>query len=151
MALIVHERNKLVSREILKQHSIHKPYVGSRLSSAIAWKRGRFWGVGMREGINDVRVTHCGDSTMGAITSQITSLTIVYSTVYSDADQGKYQGSASLAFVRGIHGRPVNSPHKWPVTRKIFPFDDVIMLSSSPCNRLTCCPIDGSVGIGSHI
>ena len=35
--------------------------------------------------------------------------------------------SASLAFVRGIHRWPVNSPHKWPVTRKMFPFDDVIM------------------------
>ena len=58
---------------------------------------------------------------------QITSLTIVYSTVYSDADQSKHQSSASLAFVRGIHRGPVNSPHKWPVTRKMFPFDDVIM------------------------
>ena len=37
---------------------------------------------------------------MGAIASQITSLTIVYSTVYSDADQRKHQISASLAFVR---------------------------------------------------
>ena len=64
---------------------------------------------------------------MGAIASQITSLTIVYSTVYTDADQRKYQSSASLAFVRGIHRGPVNSPHKWPVTRKMFPFDDVIM------------------------
>ena len=64
---------------------------------------------------------------MGAIASQITSLTIVYSTVYSDADQRKYQSSASLAFVRGIHRRPVNSPHNWPVTQKMFPFDDVIM------------------------
>ena len=64
---------------------------------------------------------------MGAITSQITSLTIVYSTVYSDADQRKHQSSASLAFVRGIHRGPVNSPHKWPVTRKMFPFGDVIM------------------------
>ena len=64
---------------------------------------------------------------MGAIASQITSLTIVYSTVYSDADQGKHQSSASLVFVWGIHRWPVNSPHKWPVTRKMFPFDDVIM------------------------
>ena len=69
---------------------------------------------------------------MGAIVSQITSLTIVYSTVYSDADQRKHQSSASLAFVRGIHRRPVNSPHKWPVTRKIFPFDDVIMTLHDP-------------------
>ena len=40
---------------------------------------------------------------MSAMASQVTSLTIVYSTVYSDADQRKYQNSASLAFVRGIH------------------------------------------------
>ena len=64
---------------------------------------------------------------MGAIASLITSLTIVYSAVYSDADQSKHQSSASLAFVWGIHRGPVNSPHKWPVTRKMFPFDDVIM------------------------
>ena len=64
---------------------------------------------------------------MGSIASQITSLTIVYSSVNSGADQRKHQSSASLAFVRGIHRRPVNSPHKGPVTRKLFPFDDVIM------------------------
>ena len=65
---------------------------------------------------------------MSAIASQITSLTIVYSIVYSDTDQRKHQSCASLAFVCGIHRGPVNSPHKWPVTRKMFPFDDVIML-----------------------
>ena len=70
---------------------------------------------------------HYGDVIMSMIASQITSLTIDYSTVYSDADQRKHQSSASLAFVRGIHRGPVNSPHKWPVTRKMFPFDDVIM------------------------
>ena len=64
---------------------------------------------------------------MDAIASQITSLTIVYSTVYSGADQRKHPSSASLAFVRGIHRWPVNSLHKWPVTWKMFPFDDVIM------------------------
>ena len=64
---------------------------------------------------------------MGTMPSQITSLTIIYSTVYSDADQSKHQSSASLTFVWGIHRGPVNSPHKWPVTRKMFPFDDVIM------------------------
>ena len=70
---------------------------------------------------------HCRDVIMGAIASQITSLTIVYSNGYSGADQIKHQSSASLAFVGGIHQSPVNSPHKWPVTRKMFPFDDVIM------------------------
>ena len=74
---------------------------------------------------------HYTDVIMGTIASQITSLAIVYSIVYSDADQRIYQCSASLAFVRGIHRRPVNSPHKWPVTRKMFPFDDVIMTLSN--------------------
>ena len=73
----------------------------------------------IRERYNDV--------IMSSLSSQITSLTIVYSSVYSGADQRKYQSSASLAFVRGIHRWPVNSPHKWPVTRKMFPFDDVLM------------------------
>ena len=72
-------------------------------------------------------VAHYNDVIMGTIASQITSLTIVYSTFYSDADHKKHQSSASLAFVRGLHRGPVNSPHKWPVTLKMFPFDDVIM------------------------
>ena len=70
---------------------------------------------------------HYNDVIMSAMASQITSLAIVYSTVYSGTDQRKHQSSASLAFVRGIHRSPVNSPHKWPVTRKMFPSDDVIM------------------------
>ena len=64
---------------------------------------------------------------MGTIASQITSLTSVYSTVCSGADQRKHQSCASLAFVWGIHRCPVNSPHKWPVARKMFPYDDVIV------------------------
>ena len=63
--------------------------------------------------------------------SQITSLTTVYSTFYSGADQRKHQSSASLAFLRWIHRWSVNSPHKGQVTRKMFPFDDVIMFLGS--------------------
>ena len=60
--------------------------------------------------------------------SQITSITIVYSTVYSRRRSKKASKlRASLAFVWGIHWSPVNSPHKGQVTRKMFPFDDVIM------------------------
>ena len=70
---------------------------------------------------------HYSDNIMGAMASQITSLNIVYSTVYSKVDQRKHQSSTSPAFVRGIHRWPVNSPHKGPVTRKIFPFDEVII------------------------
>ena len=76
---------------------------------------------------------------MDAIAFQITSLTIVYSTVYSGVDQRKHQSSASLAFVRGIHRCPVICPHKWPVTRKMFPFDDVIMKFRDPANTVVFC------------
>ena len=63
---------------------------------------------------------------MSVMASQITGVSIVDSTICSGEDQRK-QSSASLAFVRGIHPWPVNSPHKGPVTRKMLPFDDVIM------------------------
>ena len=52
---------------------------------------------------------HYSDVIMGTIVSQIPSLTIFYSTVYSDADQRRHQSSASLAFVWGIHRGPLNS------------------------------------------
>ena len=61
------------------------------------------------------------------VASQITSLTIVYSTVSSGADERKYQSFATLAFLRKIRRVPVVSPHKGPVTWKMFPFDDDIM------------------------
>ena len=69
---------------------------------------------------------HYSDVIMGTMAHQITSPTIVYSTVYWNADQRKHQSSASLAFVRGIQRWPVNSPHTGPVARNIFLFDDVI-------------------------
>ena len=72
-------------------------------------------------------IIHYNYVIMSTMASQITSLTIVYSTVYSATDQRKHQNSGSLAFVRGIHRWPVNSPHKGPVTRKMFPFDGIIM------------------------
>ena len=74
---------------------------------------------------------HYNDVIMGTMASQITSLTIVYWTVCSGVDQRKHQSSALLAFVRGIHRWPVNSSHKWPVTPKMFPCDDVIIFAPS--------------------
>ena len=64
---------------------------------------------------------------MSTMASQIIRVTIVHSTVCSGADERKDQ--RSLAFVRGTHMWPVNSPHRGPVTRKMFPCDDVIMIS----------------------
>ena len=72
---------------------------------------------------------HYNDVIMRAMASEITSLTVVCSTVYWGADQRKHPSSASLAFVRGFQRWPVNSAHKGSVTRKIFPFDDGTMLT----------------------
>ena len=100
--------------------------VGSRISCSIC----------------HLKLQHHNDVIMDAIASQITSLTIVYSTVYSDADQRKHQSSSSLAFVLGIHRWPVKSPHKWPVTRKMFPFDEVIMgYLLAWCLPVLSCPV----------
>ena len=70
---------------------------------------------------------YCNDAILSAMAAQITSLMIVYSAVYSGADQRKDQSSVSLVSVSGIYRWPVNSPHKGPVTRKMFPLDDGIM------------------------
>ena len=98
----------------------------------LSWARRKLAGAsGILYRIYKGHMFHYDDVIMSEIASQITSLTIVYSTVHSGADQSKHQSSASLAFVWEIHRWPVNFPHKWPVTRKIFPFDDVIMFRAS--------------------
>ena len=82
--------------------------------------------------------THYSDVIMRAMASQITSVSTVWLPVCSGADQIKYQSSASLAFVRGIHRWPVDSPHKEPVTWKMFPFDDVIVMYWHRTGSLSC-------------
>ena len=77
--------------------------------------------------IADRQTGRCSDVIMSAMASQIAGASTVDLIVCSGASQRKYQSSASLAFVRGIHWGSVNSPHKGPVTRKMLPFDDVIM------------------------
>ena len=83
--------------------------------------------------------SHYNDVIMGAIA--FTGVSIVYSTVCSGADQRNHQGYVSLAFVMRVHRWPVYSPHKGPATRKMFPFDDVIMpgLISDGVQRLPAC------------
>ena len=76
----------------------------------------------------------------------VTSLTIVYLTVYSGADPRKHQSSASLDFVRGIRRSPVNSPHRGPVTLKMLPFDGAIMrniLKAGPKMMCQCLSANG--------
>ena len=81
-------------------------------------------------------ICHYIDVIMTTMASQITSLMVIYSIFYSGADQRKHQSSASLTFVQVIHRCPVNSPNKGPVTRKMFPFDDVIMVTCSPTGKV---------------
>ena len=86
------------------------------------------------------------DVIMSTIVSKITGVSIVCTTFGSGADQRKHQSSASLAFAWGIHHWPVNSPHKRPVTRKIFPFDDVIMCNIAITILYTNSPVMCSSG-----
>ena len=129
-----HDKNKTVSWPYYLYHwnphtwkddFVLEWYTGRFMSSACAYFSGlllwHLWWLWCRWS------NHYSDIIMGTMMSQITSLTIVYSTIYSGADQRKHQSSASLAFVQGIHRWPVNSLLKWPVMGKIFPFDDVIM------------------------
>ena len=82
------------------------------------------------------KMVHYSDVIVSAMVSQITDVSMVYSTVCPGANQTKHQSYASLAFVRGIYRWPVNSPHKGPVTRKMFPFDFVIIFSFSILSHL---------------
>ena len=66
--------------------------------------------------------SHYSDVIMSVMASQITGVSIVYSTVCSGADQRTHLSSASLAFVRGIHRWPVNTPHKRQLPRKLYHF-----------------------------
>ena len=86
---------------------------------------------GLRESSLVVTVMWKGTFMFIRAGSTITGLT----SVYSDTDQRKHQSSPSLAFVRRIHRWLVNSPHKWPVTREMFPFDDVIMNPTFSCDK----------------
>ena len=67
---------------------------------------------------------------MSTMSSQITGASIACSNVCSGAHKKTHQNSASLTFVKGIQQSPVDSPHKGPVTQKLFPFDDIIMFPS---------------------
>ena len=75
---------------------------------------------------------HYNGVIMPAIASQITSLTIVYSTVYPRHRSKKISKLRATGLCARNHWWPVNSPHKGPVTRKMFPFDDVIMMTLVP-------------------
>ena len=75
-------------------------------------------------------IFHYIDVIMSAIASEITSLAIVYSTVYSVSDQRKKTKLCVTILCEGNSPVTVNSPHEGPVARKMFPFDDVIMHNS---------------------
>ena len=74
-------------------------------------------------------IFHYSGVIMITMESQVTGVPIFCSTVCSGADHKTVQSSASLAFVRGIHRWPVYSAHKGPVTRKMFLFNDVIVVN----------------------
>ena len=99
------------------------------LDCRLASKRNKAWTMRMILGIYSGSLLWCHNGRDGVSNHQPRDC-LLY--LHSGADQRKHQSSASLAFLRGIHRWPVNSPHKWPVTRKMFLIDDVIMW---PCRK----------------
>ena len=82
--------------------------------------------------------SHYNDVIMSAMASQITSPTALYSTVYSRRRSRKTSKLRVTGLCVGKSPGPVNSPHKGPVTRKMFPFDDVIMCFHLMTSSLSC-------------
>ena len=96
----------------------HMPLYSNYIHNDVILFSGHF----MLRALHSIPVSnfHYNDIIMSAMESQITSLTIVYSTVYSGADRRKHRSYEPLAFVWGIHRWSMNSPHKGPVTRNCF-------------------------------
>ena len=114
LSIICTDNHAFVNTEEIAQVSFFKTWkldcISDKLeSSALQWRYNE------RDGVSNHRRLDC-----------------LFNGLFS-AHKRKHQCSASLAFVRGIHRWPVNSPHKGPVTRKMFPFDDVFMLMTSSC------------------
>ena len=82
----------------------------------------------IRNVVWNISQIHYSNVTMGALTSQITSLTIVYSTVYSGTEKKKTSKLRVSGLCVGNSPGPGDSQHKWLVTRKMFPLDEVIMI-----------------------
>ena len=117
---------KIMKHEIPIMRVRHNQYLASnQLFVASLQSRDTYENVVHVSMLCQYYVIHYSDVIIGALASQITGVSIVYSSFCSGADQRKHQSSASVAFVRGIHWWPVNYPHKGPATRKMFPFDDV--------------------------
>ena len=110
--------------------SWRRPLIGQR---SVGYRHSAFSLCALLECLKSQGINY-NDAIISAMASQITSLTVVYSTVYPGVDQRKHQSSTSLAFVRGIHRSPANSLHAGPVTRKVFPFVDVIMVGDEWCD-----------------
>ena len=101
MSVVHISTNMLVRVNAIKSYCVeYMPMI----NNCISWQRGHRSNCAC-----DRPFTIQSDVIMGAIASQITSLTLVYSTVYSGTDQRIHQSSASLAFVRGIHRGPKTS------------------------------------------
>ena len=92
----------LNSGEVSWYHAYLSLYIYWRMGGRVSSPQG---GIHFIIGEHSV-VEHYGDIILATMTSQITSLTIVNSAVYSGAGQSKHQSSASLAFVQGIHRWP---------------------------------------------
>ena len=106
------------------KNRVDKPYEAATVSQQTAYIFHEI----CRTFMGDVEwlIVHYNDVIMRAMASQIPDIPIVCSIICWGTDK-KHQNFESLAFVRGLHRWQVDSPHKGPVPRKMFPFDDVLM------------------------
>ena len=106
----------------------------------------KLWEDGPHESVNNFAVSttmqHHSDVIMSMMTSPTIGVSMVYSTICSGADHRKRQRSVPLAFVRGSHRWPVNSPHKGPVTWKnvfiLWRHHDAYILHGIRCILCLC-------------
>ena len=93
----------------------------------------------MNENVSAVR-SHYNDVIMSVMASQITASRLFTQSFFrAQMKERKLQSTASLAFMRGNHWWPENSPHKRSVTRKMFPIDDVIVIMPEYFQIVTPC------------
>ena len=142
-------------KNAFENHGEHffKNWNSASLPSYTYRGRGSGWG-----GWGDPLKNHHSDVIMSTMASQIIAVSIVCQSACSGANQRKQQSSASLAFMKGIHHWPVNSPRKGPATRKMFPLNDVIMAIILSCikthrqkNLVSKKTVTSSLHVGSRI
>ena len=126
-------------QDIIKRHDLHSKCLYQHISSNTSFKLHTCsnaecldkdvkcqLSVAQNAFKKGVHLTHVFTKLMSSITSQFTGKSTVCSTICLGEHGGKHQSPRYWPCASGIHQWPMGSPHKGPVTRKAFPYDDVL-------------------------